>query len=339
MLLFYHSKVMNHPHDPSACDLSQEDELYEESLRPSGLRDFVGQSSVIERLSVYIQAAQKRKEVLGHSLFCGPPGLGKTTLASIVAREMGVHLTSTTGPVIEKPSDLAGLLTNLQEGDILFIDEIHRLPRNVEEYLYTAMEDFCLDLVIDSGPHARSVQVKLNPFSLIGATTKQGLLSAPFRSRFQQTFRLNFYDQDSLSKIILRSASILNTPIEDEAADEIAKRSRGTPRIANNLLRWVRDFAQIKEKGRIHHQTVLSASKMLEIDELGLDEMDKKILFIILDHYNGGPVGLNTLAVAVGELASTLEEVYEPYLIMKGLLKRTLRGREATEFARLHLKK
>lgn len=319
--------------------LSEEDKTYEGPLRPQYLKDFSGQSSILERLDVFIQAAKKRNDVLRHALFSGPPGLGKTTLAAIVAKEVGANIVMTSGPILEKPSDLAGILTNLQVGDILFIDEIHRLNRVVEEYLYPAMEDYTLDLIIDSGAHARSVQVKLNPFSLIGATTKQGLLTAPMRSRFALNFRLDFYEPETLKEIIKRSASILKTKIDDPAALEIAKRSRGTPRIANNLFRWVRDFSQIKGGGVITEKIVERAAKMLAIDGLGLDEMDKKILFIIIDHYNGGPVGLNTLAVAVGEEASTLEEVYEPYLIMQGFIKRTSRGREVTPLGYEHLKK
>lgn len=319
--------------------LSKEDQTYEGPLRPLSLKDFSGQPHILERLDVFIQAAKKRNDVLRHALFSGPPGLGKTTLAGIVAKEVGANIVTTSGPILEKPSDLAGILTNLQKGDILFIDEIHRLNRVVEEYLYPAMENFTLDLIIDSGPHARSVQVKLNPFSLIGATTKQGLLTSPMRSRFGLTFRLDFYEAETLQSIILRSAHILKTNIDQKAALEIAKRSRGTPRIANNLFRWVRDVAQIKGCGKINLKIVDQASKMLSIDPIGLDEMDKKILFIIMDHYNGGPVGLNTLAVALGEEATTLEEVYEPYLIMQGFIKRTSRGREVTALAYEHLKK
>lgn len=328
---------MKNSNDPTLSNLSLEDVQYEVTLRPQKLSEFCGQKSLVERLSVFIQASQKRQEVLGHALFCGPPGLGKTSLAHIVAKEVGAQIITTSGPVLEKPSDLAGVLTNLKTGDILFIDEIHRLNRTIEEYLYPAMEDFNLDLMIDSGPHARSVQVKLNPFTLIGATTKQGLLTAPLRSRFEHSFRLSFYEDQPLANILMRSSHILGVSMDQKAALEIAKRSRGTPRIANNLLRWVRDFSEIKGSGKIDVKTVEKASEMLHIDSLGLDEMDKKILFIILDHYNGGPVGLNTLAVAVGEEASTIEEVYEPYLIMKGFLKRTLRGREVTEKARKQL--
>lgn len=330
---------MENPSQYIHSKFTEQDLTYEEPLRPSKLNDFQGQKHVLERLDVFIQAAKKRNEILRHALFCGPPGLGKTTLANILAKEMGTQIVITSGPILEKPSDLAGILTNLQKGDILFIDEIHRLQRSIEEYLYPAMENFCLDLIIDSGPHARSVQVKLNPFTLVGATTKQGLISSPLRSRFGLTFRLDFYKPVDLQSIIERSASILKTNLDSDAALEIAKRSRGTPRVANNLFRWVRDFAQIKSNGKINKKLVLDATAMLSIDELGLDEMDKKILNIITDDYNGGPVGLNTLAVAVGEATSTLEEVYEPFLIKQGLIKRTLRGREATPKAYEHLNK
>ncbi len=314
-----------------------QDEPYELPLRPQSLSDFWGQDKIKERLEVFIGAAMQRKEALGHCLFHGPPGLGKTTLANIIAKAMGASIVVTSGPVIEKPGDLAGLLTNLKEGDILFIDEIHRLNRAVEEYLYPAMEDFALDLVIDSGPAARSVQVKLNRFTLIGATTRSGLLSSPMRSRFPFNCRLDYYDSTILEKILMRSAHILNVTLDGEGAFEIASRSRGTPRIANNLLRWVRDFAQIKTENIITQTTARAALNMLCIDQLGLDEMDKKILEVIIDHYQGGPVGINTLAVALSEEPHTLEEVYEPYLIMQGFLKRTPRGREATSLTYQHL--
>lgn len=319
---------------------SKQDSSFEEPLRPQSLEEFVGQENIRQRLQIQIGAAKKRNEPLNHSLFCGPPGLGKTTLANIIAKTMGSNLTVTSGPVIEKPKDLAGILTNLKEKDILFIDEIHRLSKCVEEYLYSAMEDFSLDLLIDTGPNARSVEVKLNRFTLIGATTKVGLLSGPMRSRFIFNARLEYYEPEELKKIIKRSARILNILIEDEGSEIIAKRSRGTPRIANNLLRWVRDFAQMqKGKEKIDKKTAIDALQMLSIDEIGLDEMDKKILNIIIDHYNGGPVGIQTLGVAIGEESRTLEEVYEPYLIKIGFLKRTLRGREVTSLAYEHLRK
>ncbi len=316
---------------------SKEDASFEVPLRPQSLTDFVGQDSIRERLEVLIAAAKQRGEPLGHCLFSGPPGLGKTTLANILAKAMGTNLVVTSGPVIEKAGDLAGVLTNLKTGDILFIDEIHRLNRTVEEYLYPAMEDFSLDLMIDSGPSARSVQVKLNRFTLVGATTRVGLLSAPLRSRFAFTSRLDYYPADVLEKIIQRTSCILNVTIEAVAAMEIAQRSRGTPRIAINLLRWVRDFAQIRANNRIDRDVVSQALDMLSIDDKGLDEMDIKILEVMIDFYKGGPVGISTIALAVGEEAHTLEEVHEPYLIMQGFLKRTPRGREATPSAYKHL--
>jgi Holliday junction DNA helicase RuvB len=316
---------------------TKQDEPFEKPLRPQSLFDFSGQDSVRERLEVFIAAAKKRSEPLGHCLFYGPPGLGKTTLANIIAKTMGTQLVVTSGPIIEKPGDLAGILTNLKEGDILFIDEIHRMNRAVEEYLYPAMEDFSLDLIIDSGPAARSIQVKLNRFTLVGATTRVGLLSAPMRSRFTFNCRLDYYNPDILEKIIFRSAQILNIPIDEEGALCIAERSRGTPRIANNLLRWVRDYAQIKANNAIDKKTALTALDMLSIDHRGLDEMDKKILQIIIDHHQGGPVGINTLSAALSEEPHTIEEVYEPYLIMQGFLKRTMRGREVTPLTYQHL--
>ncbi len=313
--------------------LAKEDTLFEVPLRPQALEDFSGQEAIKERLEVYIGAAKQRGESLGHCLFSGPPGLGKTTLANILAKAMGTNLVVTSGPVIEKAGDLAGLLTNLQEGDILFIDEIHRLNRAVEEYLYPAMEDFALDLVIDSGPNARTVQIKLKKFTLVGATTRVGLLSSPLRSRFPLTCRLDYYTPEVLQNIILRSSRILNTSLVPEAALAIARRSRGTPRIANNLLRWARDYAQLKAGNMISHEVACRALDMLAIDENGLDEMDVKILSVLIEHHNGGPVGVNSLAAALGEESSTIEEVYEPFLIMQGLIKRTPRGREATPLA------
>lgn len=313
------------------------DETFEVPLRPQSLSDFLGQDSIRERLEVITQAAKQRQEPLGHCLFYGPPGLGKTTLANIIAKTMGTNLVVTSGPVLEKAGDLAGLLTNLKEGDILFIDEIHRLPSVIEEYLYPAMEDFALDLVIDSGPSARSVQVKLNKFTLIGATTRMGLLTGPMRSRFPFSCRLDYYDAKTLQGIILRSSKILGLSLSPDGAEEVARRARGTPRIANNLLRWIRDYAQIKTKAQADKKTVDLALQMLSIDHKGLDEMDKKILEVIIDHYKGGPVGISTIAVAIGEDAGTLSDVYEPYLIMQGFLKRTPRGREVTEQAYQHL--
>ncbi len=315
------------------------DEVFEKPLRPENLDDFLGQESIRERLEVLMGAAKQRGEPVSHCLFYGPPGLGKTTLANIIAKAMGSKLVIISGPVIEKAGDLAGILTNLQEGDLLFIDEIHRLSRVVEEYLYPAMEDFVLDLMIDTGPNARSVQVKLNRFTLIGATTRAGLLTGPMRSRFPFSCRLDYYPLTTLTKIIRRSSHILKLPLEEEAALEIAMRSRGTPRIANNLLRWVRDYSQIKAGKKTDPKSVRDALDMLSIDHKGLDEMDKKILQTLIDYYEGGPVGIGTLAVAVGEEAETLAEVYEPYLILQGFIKRTPRGREATLNAYTHLGK
>lgn len=317
--------------------LEQEDPTFEVPLRPKRLDHFVGQQAVCERLEVSIGAAKQRGEALGHCLFCGPPGLGKTTLAHIAAESMGGKIVVTSGPVIDKAGDLAGILTSLEEGDFLFIDEIHRLQRTVEEYLYPAMEDFSLDLLIDSGPSARTVQVQIKPFTLIGATTRSGQLSAPMRSRFGMTLRLDHYDERSLQSILLRSSEILGFKLPADGALELARCSRGTPRIANNLLRWVRDYVQMKGDGEASAQLVRDAMRMLSIDSLGLDEMDKKILRTIAEQHGGGPVGLGTIAVAVGEEGSTLEEVYEPYLIMRGLLKRTPRGREVTAAAYAHL--
>lgn len=315
------------------------DKVFEVPLRPQALADFMGQEKIKERLEVFIGAAKQRGEALGHCLFCGPPGLGKTTLATLLSKEMGTNLTMVSGPMIEKPGDLAGVLTNLKEGDILFIDELHRLNAVAEEYLYQAMEDFTLDLMIDSGPNARSVQVKLNRFTLVGATTRAGLLTAPLRSRFPITCRLDYYEPALLKQILLRTACILNIDLNEEAAFEIARRSRGTPRIGNNLLRWVRDYAMMKADHRIDYRVAKQALEMICIDEIGLEELDKRILEVLIDHYGGGPVGIKTLGVAVGEEGETLEEVYEPYLILQGLIKRTPRGREATPLAYTHLGK
>ncbi len=323
----------------SLDELISPDTTFEVPLRPRSLAEFVGQDQVRDRLEVFVGAAKQRGEALGHCLFSGPPGLGKTTLATILAQAMGSHLVITSGPVIEKPGDLAGILTNLQEGDILFIDEIHRLNRTVEEYLYPAMEDFKLDLMIDSGSNARSVQVPLKKFTLVAATTRMGLLTAPLRSRFLFTSRLDYYTPEILNLIVRRTAGILNLAIDHEGAMEVARRARGTPRIANNLIRWVRDYAQIRAGNVVNHQVVCQALELLNIDERGLEEMDKKILTVMIDYYNGGPVGLNTISVAVGEESHTIEEVYEPYLIMQGFLKRTPRGREVTPLGYHHLKK
>ena len=311
--------------------LGKSDTEFDISLRPGRFDDFVGQAKVRERLELFVQAARQRKDVLDHVLLSGPPGLGKTTLAYILANAMGVNIKSTSGPVIDKPGELAGLLTSLEKGDILFIDEIHRLQKAVEEYLYSAMEDFVIDIVIDQGPHSRSVRLNLPRFTLVGATTRSGLLTAPLRSRFGLNTRLDYYGADDLKTIIKRSARILNVDVEDEGAGEIAKRARGTPRIGNNLLRWVRDYAQVKAGNRITREVADQALSMLDIDEHGLDEMDKRILESVLQKFSGGPVGISSLAVSVGEEPDTIEEVYEPFLIMEGYLKRTPQGRVATD--------
>lgn len=308
-------------------------------LRPKTFDDFTGQRQVLENLEIFVKAAKLRSESLDHVLLHGPPGLGKTTLGYIISNEMGVSIKTTSGPVLDKPADLAGLLTNLETNDILFIDEIHRLSPVVEEYLYSAMEDYCIDLLIDTGPNARSVQIKLNPFTLIGATTRSGLLTAPLRARFGINARLSYYDARTLTDIVQRSAEILNMEILEDAAYEVARRSRGTPRIANALLRRVRDFAQIKGDGRCDLEITQFALNALNVDTLGLDEMDHKILYTIIDKFNGGPVGLNTVATAVGEDSGTIEEVYEPYLIQEGFIMRTPRGRQVTETAYRHLGK
>jgi len=310
----------------------------EKALRPLSFHDFTGQHKVVENIKIFVQAARQRGESLDHVLLHGPPGLGKTTLSFIIANELESSIKITSGPVLDKPSDLAGLLTNLETNDVLFIDEIHRLNPIVEEYLYSAMEDFRIDIMLDSGPNARSVQISLNPFTLIGATTRAGLLTSPLRARFGINSRLEYYDSNLLTTIVNRSAGILNTPIVDDAAFEIARRSRGTPRIANNLLRRTRDFAQIKGDGTITKAIAQMALKALDVDENGLDDMDNRILSTIIEKFKGGPVGLTTIATSVGEEAETIEEVYEPFLIQEGYLKRTSRGREATEKAYKHLK-
>jgi Holliday junction DNA helicase RuvB len=330
---------MNENLNPTNEDFSPEEQEIERALRPLSFDDFAGQDQILENLKIFVEASNKRGDALDHTLFHGPPGLGKTTLAYILANELQVGIKVTSGPVIDKPGDLAGLLTNLEERDVLFIDEIHRLSPIVEEYLYSAMEDYKIDIMIESGPNARTVQINLNPFTLVGATTRSGLLTAPMRARFGISSRLQYYNTEILTLIVQRSAHILNVPISMEAAIEIAGRSRGTPRIANALLRRVRDFAQIKGDGKIDVEISKFSLKALNVDAYGLDEMDNKILTTIIDKFKGGPVGITTIATAVSESVETIEEVYEPFLIQQGFIMRTPRGREVTELAYKHLGK
>ena len=337
MYLCVINKKMEENFDIREQQLTTKERDFENALRPLNFEDFSGQDKVVDNLRIFVKAARLRAEALDHVLLHGPPGLGKTTLSNIIANELGVGFKVTSGPVLDKPGDLAGVLTSLEPNDVLFIDEIHRLSPVVEEYLYSAMEDYRIDIMIDKGPSARSIQLELSPFTLVGATTRSGLLTAPLRARFGINLHLEYYDDDVLTSIIRRSATILNVPCDVTAAGEIASRSRGTPRIANALLRRVRDFAQVKGSGRIDVEIARFALEALNIDRYGLDEIDNKILCTIIDKFKGGPVGLTTIATALGEDAGTIEEVYEPFLIKEGFLKRTPRGREVTELAYMHL--
>jgi len=339
MILTYFASTMRQDYIKPDTELTPVEKDIERALRPLSFEDFAGQVKIVANLKIFVQAAKGRSEPLDHVLLHGPPGLGKTTLSNIIANELGSEIKITSGPVLEKPGDLAGLLTNLSPNDVLFIDEIHRLNPVVEEYLSSAMEDFRIDIMLDSGPNARSIQITLNPFTLIGATTRAGLLTSPLRARFGINARLEYYDAKLLTTIVNRSAGLLKTPIDETGAYEIARRSRGTPRISNNLLRRTRDFAQIKGNGKITIEIAQIALEALEVDQDGLDEMDNRILTTIIDKFKGGPVGLSTIATAVGEEAETIEEMYEPFLIQEGYIKRTSRGREATELAYKHLKK